>query len=136
MPDEDPQLPDESGQAAEQTANLELDAFETASRRSNFEREQDWLNTKAQLKRDAAQSAWGVAKFVVLVALTLTAAAVAAASVTYFVHLFFPGLGWLDTDQQHRIFSIYPSVAQVGLPVAILTNSWLVWLASRKNKSV
>ena len=40
-------------------------------------------------------------------------------AVTFVIHMFIPYFGWLNDEQQERIFSGYASVAKVGFPIAI-----------------
>ncbi len=45
---------------------------------------------------------------------------------TYVIHLFIPQFGWLDEEQEKRLFSGYSSFAQVAFPiVAILFSPWV-----------
>jgi surface polysaccharide O-acyltransferase-like enzyme len=49
------------------------------------------------------------------------------------IHYTAPGLGWLKVEELNRLENGYASLAIVAVPVMLMGNGWLIWMASRRN---
>ena len=49
------------------------------------------------------------------------------------VHYTLPGIGWLEVDELERLEKVYARLAVVSVPVVLMCNAWLIWMASRRN---
>lgn len=49
------------------------------------------------------------------------------------VHYTLPGIGWLEVEELERLEKVYTRLAIVAVPVMLMCNAWLIWIASRRN---
>lgn len=113
--------------SAQQTSEYETTDYAQLSRKSRFERDEEWLDERARIKRLSVRVAiWGGGSLLALLVVIVFATAVA--------HLFIPQIGWLTDAQQLRLVAWYSSVAQVLFPVLIVTNPWLLRLLPRREQ--
>lgn len=114
-------------QTEQQTSEYEATNYALLSRKSQFERDEEWLNEWARNKKWSVRVViWGGGSLLAILVVIVFATAVA--------HLFIPQVGWLTEAQQHRLVAWYSSVAQVLLPVLIVTNPWLLRLLPRREQ--
>ena len=99
-------------------------------------REANWLDAISLSKLLLLWWATRVGTFLGVIIAASLALIILAIAFTYMIHLFIPLWGWLTPAQETRIISgwasWYTSATPALFPVLILTNSWLIWLASRK----
>ena len=62
---------------------------------------------------------------VTLIVIFIAVAFIGITFYAFIIHMFFPGLGWLDATQQSRLTSMYSSIAAAGLPVYIIATKLL-----------
>ncbi len=114
--------------STEEASEYKEPAYAQLSRESQFERDEEWLNEWARIKKWSVRAViWGGGSLLAILVLVVFATAVA--------HLFIPQIGWLDEKQQLRLVAWYSSVAQVLFPVLIVTNPWLLRLLPRRKKN-
>ena len=99
-----------------------------------FERTQEWLDEVASIKLAAIRLAWQLTTPLLAVLVMAVYFLVVLIVTTFAVHLFIPQVGWLTAEQQDRLTGWYSDVAQVALPAILVTNSWLIWLMSRRRR--
>ena len=69
--------------------------------------------------------------FDVILAAVMLGFAIAAAIITFAVHLLLPQFGWLTTEQWTLLTSWYSGVAQTALPLLLVLNPWIIWRLTR-----
>ena len=116
------ELDDESTEQASEYKALD---YAQLSRESQFERDEEWLDELARIRKRAIRVVFYGGGFVLLIFLVF-------ASGTALIHLFVPQIAWLTDEQQAKLVSAYSSLAQVLFPVLIVTNPWLIRLLPRR----
>ena len=71
-------------------------------------------------------SVWAIGFLLLLVVLYMICLVV--------IHYTMPDIAWLTTEELGRLEKIYGRAAVVGAPVMLMTNAWIIWWMSQRNR--
>ena len=109
------------------TPNQEMIDFALEKARSQFQRDETWLDTIAGIRVNVARLLALLGYLIIVLGALLIGYLV----VFIVIHYTIPQLDWLGIDNLRRLEGFYSRVALVATPVILVSNAWLIWWYSR-----